>query len=254
MPVVSVVLLSALALAPSVAQGAARTVARCDAARLDRTAGVARSLSDCGRVDMARGAEGAARQALRRLSGALGVRSDARELRLIGVSPTSAGPRVRFQQLVEGVPVRNGQLAVALGNDGSVTRVGNGGVAATRLDTRARTSRAAALLTARRRVPSGFDLVAAPTTTLVAEPRARGGLELAWLVFLPARAPRGGLERRRLGPQRRGAGGVRLDQARRRHGADLRAQPRPADGRHRPERRQRRRPARSHREPARRSR
>ena len=39
-------------------------------------------------------------------------------------------------------------------------------------------------------MPSGFDLVAAPATRLVAEPTARGGLELAWLVVLPARAPR----------------------------------------------------------------
>ena len=52
-------------------------------------------------------------------------------------------------------------------------------------------SRAEALLTARRRVPAGDDTVAAPTTSLVAEPTARGGLELAWLVRLAVRKPRG---------------------------------------------------------------
>jgi Zn-dependent metalloprotease len=33
--------------------------------------------------------------------------------------------------------------------------------------------------------------VATPTATLVAEPTARGGLEPAWLVVVPAREPRG---------------------------------------------------------------
>ena len=51
-------------------------------------------------------------------------------------------------------------------------------------------SRAEALLTARRRVPAGDDTVSPPTTSLVAEPTARG-LELAWLVTLPVRPPRG---------------------------------------------------------------
>ena len=68
---VSIVILSALALLAPAAQAAApRTVASCDAARVDKAAGVARTLSDCGKVDMARGAEGAraagARAALRR--------------------------------------------------------------------------------------------------------------------------------------------------------------------------------------------
>ena len=52
-----------------------RTVGGCDGARVDRGAGVARSLSGCGTADLARGAEGAARQALGRVSGALGVRT-----------------------------------------------------------------------------------------------------------------------------------------------------------------------------------
>ncbi len=190
--VLCIVVLSALALLPSAAQAAApRTVASCDGARVDKAAGVARTLSGCGRVDLARGAEGAARQALGRFAGALGVRRDTRDLRVMRVFPTSAGPRVRFQQFVKGVPVRNGQVAVALAKDGSVSHVANSAVAATALDTNARVSRAEALLTARRRVPSGFDLVSAPTTTLVAEPTARGGLTLAWLVVLPTRAPRG---------------------------------------------------------------
>lgn len=163
--VVILVVLSALALLASSAQAAVpRTVATCGGARFDKAAGVARSLSDCGRVDMARGPEGAARQALGRLAGALGVRRDTGDLTLMRVSKTSAGPRVRFQQYVGGVPVRNGQVAVALGNDGSVTYVGNGAAAATTLDMKPRVDRAAALLTARRRVPSGFDLVAAPAT------------------------------------------------------------------------------------------
>ncbi|MEA2134061.1 MAG: hypothetical protein QOC68_1970 [Solirubrobacteraceae bacterium] len=186
------VILSALALLPAAAQAAApRTVASCDGARVDKAAGVARTLSDCGRVDLARGAEGAARQALGRFAGALGVRRDTRDLRVMRVFPTAAGPRVRFQQFVKGIPVRNGQVAVALAKDGSVSHVANSAVAATALDTKARVSRAEALLTARRRVPSGFDLVSAPTTTLVAEPTAGGGLALAWLVVLPTRAPRG---------------------------------------------------------------
>ena len=184
--------LSALALVPSSAPAAPpRTVATCEGARLDKAAGVARRLSDCGRVEMSRGAEAAARQALGRLANALGVRHDTRDLALMRISPTSAGPRVRFQQSVAGVPVHNGQLTVALGNDGAVLRVASSGSAARRLDPDARVSAGAAVLTARRRVPSGFDLLSPPTTTRVAEPIARGGLELAWLVVLRTRAPRG---------------------------------------------------------------
>lgn len=191
-PLLYTVALSALALLPASAAQAIgpRAVVSCDAARLDKAAGVARSLSDCGRVDMARGAEGASRQALGRLAGTLGVRRDTGDLDLMSVNPTSAGPRVRFQQVVDGVPVRNGQVAVALGEDGSVIQVGSGAVAATKLDTNPVVSRARALLTARRRVPSGFDLVSVPTVDLVAEPTAGGALELAWLAVLPARAPR----------------------------------------------------------------
>ena len=189
--IVSIVILSALALLAPAAQAAApRTVASCDAARVDKAAGVARSLSDCGKVDLGRGAEGAARQAIGRLSGALGVRRNTSDLGLMRNVQTGAGPRLRFQQFVEGVPVRNGQVAVALDKDGSVIQVGNSASPDKTLDTTARVSRAEALLTARRRVPSGDDTVAAPKTSLVAEPTARG-LELAWLVLLPVRAPRG---------------------------------------------------------------
>jgi Fungalysin/Thermolysin Propeptide Motif len=187
-----VVVLSALALLASSAQAAVpRTVVSCDAARFDKAQGVARSLSDCGRVDMRRGAEGAARQAVGRLAGALGVRRDTADLSLMRVFSTSAGPRVRFQQSVKGIPVRNGQVAVALGKDGSVTQVGSSAVADTTLDTTPSLSSADALLTARRRVPSGFDLTRASRTALVAEPSARGALRLAWLVVLSTRAPRG---------------------------------------------------------------
>ncbi|MEA2168261.1 MAG: hypothetical protein QOF76_1561, partial [Solirubrobacteraceae bacterium] len=138
-----------------------------------------------------RGAEGAARQALGRLAGALGVRRDTSDLSLMRVTQSAVGPRVRFQQSVSGVPVRDGQVVVALAKDGTVSYVGNSGRAAGALDTTPRVDRAAALLTARRRVPSGFDLVAAPKTQLVAEPTKGGGLALAWHVVLSTRAPRG---------------------------------------------------------------
>jgi hypothetical protein len=184
--------LIALALIPAAASAApARTVARCDAARADRAAGLARSLSACGRVDLSRGAEGAARQALGRLSGALGVKADTSDLRVMRVSPTGAGPRVRFQQYAGGVPVHDGQVAVALGRDGSVTQIGSSAARTAGFDATASVSRARALLTARRRVPSGFDLVAPASVQLVAEPRTSGALEPAWLVVLPVRAPRG---------------------------------------------------------------
>ena len=112
---VSIVILSALALLAPAAQAAApRTVASCEAARVDKAAGVARTLSDCGKVDLGRGAEGAARQAIGRLSGALGVRRDTSDLGLMRNFQKGAGPRLRFQQFVKGVPVRNGQVAVAL--------------------------------------------------------------------------------------------------------------------------------------------
>ena len=103
---------------------------------------------------------------------------------------TAVGPRLRFQQYVGGVPVRNGQVTVALGENGAVQHVASSGSPSTQLDTKARVSRAQALLTARRRVPSGFDTVVAPTTTLVGEPTASGGLQLAWHVVLATRAPR----------------------------------------------------------------
>ena len=188
---VSIVILSAFALLVPAAQAAApKTVASCEAARVDKAAGVARSLSDCGTVDTRRGAEGAARQALGRLSGALGVRRDTRDLGLMSNTRTPAGPRTRFQQYVKGVPVRDGQVTVAVDKAGSVLHVGSSATPATKLDTTARVSRAEALLTARRRVPAGDDTVLPPRTSLVAEPTARG-LELAWLVLLPVRKPRG---------------------------------------------------------------
>ena len=188
---VSIVILSALALLAPAAQAAApKTVASCQAARVDKAAAVARTLSDCGKVDLGRGAEGAARQAVGRLSGALGVRRDTSDLGLMRADKTAAGPRLRFQQFVKGVPVHNGQVAVALDTDGSVIQVGNSASTDRTLDTTARVSRAQALLTASRRVPSGDDTVAAPKTSLVAEPTAHR-LELAWLVLLPVRAPRG---------------------------------------------------------------
>ena len=87
---VSILVLSALALLPAAGQAAPRTVATCDGARLDKAAGVARSLSDCGSADMRRGAEGAARQAVGRLSGALGVRRDTRDL-----APAAGVPDLR---------------------------------------------------------------------------------------------------------------------------------------------------------------
>ena len=65
---ISIVILSALALLAPAAQAAApRTVASCNAARVDKAAGVARTLSGSGKVDLGRGAEGAARQAVGRL-------------------------------------------------------------------------------------------------------------------------------------------------------------------------------------------
>jgi Fungalysin/Thermolysin Propeptide Motif len=163
--------------------------AACDSQRVQN--GLARSLNGCGEVDLGRGAEGAARQAVGRLSGALGVQRDTSDLGLLRARSTAGGPRVRFQQYVEGVPVRNGQVTVAIGTDGSVLHVASSASDDATLDTRARVGRREALLTARRRVPSGFDTVAPPTTTLVAQPNARGTLRLAWDVFVPARQPRG---------------------------------------------------------------
>ena len=189
---VSIVILSALALLAPAAQAATpRTVASCDAARVDKAAGVARTLSDCGKVDISRGAERASRQALGRLSGALGVRRNTSDLSLLSATPTKGGPRTRFQQYVKGVPVRNGQVAVAIDKSGSVLHVGSSASPDTTLNTKATVSRGEALLTARRRVPAGDDTIAPPTTSLVAEPTARGGLELAWLVRLAVRQPRG---------------------------------------------------------------
>ena len=181
-------LLAAFALLAPASQAA---TAGCDASRVDKAAGVARSLSGCGKADLARGPEGAARQALGRVSGALGVRRDTRDLGLMRKTSTGGGPRLRFQQFVGGVPVRKGQIAVALGKDGKVLHVGSGAVSDTTLDTTPSVSRADALRTARRRVPGGFDTVVPARTQLIAEPSARGTLRLAWHVTLAARKPRG---------------------------------------------------------------
>ena len=243
----STVILSVLALLAPAAQAAPRTVASCDAARIDKAAGVARTLSDCGRVDLRRGAEGAARQALGRLSGALRVRTG--DLSLMRSTTTAAGPRLRFQQYVGGVPVRNGQVTVALGEDGAVQHVASSGSPSTQLDTKARVSRAEALLTARRRVPSGFDTVVAPTTTLVGEPTASGGLQLAWHVVLATRAPRADwnvLVSARSGEVLKADD---ADHARRRQRAHLLPEPGAVDGQHRPARPRRQRPGRAHQRP-----
>ena len=184
--------LGAFALLVPTAQAATpKSLAKCDSARVDKAAGVARSLTNCGRANLGRGSERAARQALGRVSGALGVQKTTSDLGLLRATSTAAGPRVRFQQFVKGVPVRNGQVVVALGKSGKVQRVASGAVADTTLDATPSISRARALLTARRRVPSGFDTVSAPDVKLVAEPSARGQLQLAWQVILTARKPRG---------------------------------------------------------------
>ena len=85
---------------------------------------------------LARGAEGAARQALGRLSGALGVRRDTSDLGLMRDTHDRRRPAPRFQQYVKGVPVRNGQVAVALGKNGSVLHVASARSPDTTLDTR----------------------------------------------------------------------------------------------------------------------
>jgi hypothetical protein len=188
---ISTLVLGTFALLVPTAQAAApKTVASCDAARVDKAAGVARSLSDCGTANLSRGAEGAARQALGRLSGALGVKRTTSDLALMRARDVDGGKRVRFQQYVGGVPVRNGQVAIALGDDGSVLQVASGASTDRTLDTTPRVGRADALLTARRRVPSGFDTVVPARTTLVADPAKNGALTLAWEVVLATRSPR----------------------------------------------------------------
>ena len=117
----------------------ARTVATCDGARV--AAGVTRSVSDCTRVDLSRGTETAARQAIDRVAGALRVGWD--ELRLARSLPSAAGPRLRFQQYADGVPVLGGEVAVALGRDGAVQQIVNGASRDASVDTRARVGRAA---------------------------------------------------------------------------------------------------------------
>ena len=190
---VSIVILSALALLAPAAQAAApRTVASCDAARVDKAAGVARTLSDCGKVDLGRGAEGAARQALGRLSGALGVRRDTSDLGLMSATPTTAPARACASSSTS----RASRSATARSRSRS-TRTAPCSTSATApspdqtLDTNARVSRAEALLTARRRVPVGRR----HGRRAEDEPRRRADrarrLELAWLVLLPVRAPRG---------------------------------------------------------------
>jgi hypothetical protein len=176
-----------LALAPAADAATARTVARCDGARV--AGGVARTVSGCGRVDLSGGPTAAAGTAIDRVAGALKV--DAGELRPLQVVRTPGGARVRFQQYADGVPVHDGQVTVALADDGAVEHIANGAAPADEVDTGARIGRDEALLRARRRVPSGFDLVAPPTVRQIAEPRPGGKLELAWLVVLPVRAPRG---------------------------------------------------------------
>jgi hypothetical protein len=188
---VSLVILGALGLlVPTATAATPRTVASCDGARIDKAAGLARSLSDCGSVDLGQGREEAARQAVGRVASSLGVKRSTSDLSLVRSSTSRAGARVRFQQYVSGVPVRNGQVAVALGTHGSVLHVASGASDDRTLDATPSVSRADALLTARRRVPSGFDTVVPPSTTLVADPGKGGVLTLAWEVVLATRAPR----------------------------------------------------------------
>ena len=99
---------------------------------------------------------------------------------------------------------------------------------------RRRVSRAEALLTARRRVPvgrrHGRPAHHEPRRRADRARRPRAGLARArW----PCAQPRGDWNVVVSRPQRRGAGGLRLDHARRRHRAHLLAQPHPDDGQHR---------------------
>ena len=179
---VSIVILSALALLRS--RGAGRRTADGGVVRrgaLDKAAGVARSLSDCGQVDLARGAEGAARQALGRLSGALGVRRDTRDLGLMRdrrrpparACASSSSSRASRSATARS-PSRSTRTARCI-------HVGNGGVAATRLDTtRAREPRRGAADRAPPRALRRSTWSPRRRTSLVAEPtRARARARLA---------------------------------------------------------------------------
>jgi hypothetical protein len=167
----------------------ARTVARCDEARLERSLGVAQVLARCGRIPAGGTAESSARHALRPLAPALGLRRDGRDLALLRAEFHPFGRVVRFRQVVGGVPVRFAQVVVVVGPDGSVEWVASGARPdAAPASTEPVVTARQALAIARARVPRGAQATR-PRAELVIAPRPRGDAVLAWDVVIATRAP-----------------------------------------------------------------
>jgi hypothetical protein len=184
--VVGAVIVVLLLLSPA---AGARTVARCDEARLERSLGVARVLARCGRVPTGGTAESSARGALRPLAPALGLRRDGRDLALLDAELHPFGRVVRFRQVVDGVPVRFAQVVVVLGPQGSVEWVASGARPdAAPASTEPVVTAQQAVSIARARVRGGAR-AARPRAELVIAPRRRGEAALAWDVVIATLAP-----------------------------------------------------------------
>ena len=113
-----------VSLAPAQLAGAARGPADCAAARFN-AAGAARWLAGCGKSDLRAGPEALARAAVLAHAGALGMRADGRDLRLLRVDATPAATHVRFDQVYQGVPVFGGQVLVQYGAAGDIQLINN---------------------------------------------------------------------------------------------------------------------------------
>src|SRR4051812_17495881 len=120
---------------------------------------------------------------------ALGLRGDDAELQWLTTRRDEAGTSVRFAQLLDGVPVREGQVVVRLTLDGDIDWVASGAVPGLRLHSATPAiAREDAVRIARQRV-AGADLRVEPEATLVAAPRAGGRGVLAWDVTIATAAP-----------------------------------------------------------------
>jgi len=164
------------------------------AVQFDRASGLLRKLSSPGLATPAKTPRSAAESFLKMHHGLLGLAADLSDLSLLSSQSSLGGFHVRYQQVVDGVPVWDAQLAVHLSRDlriqsvqSGVMPVARGPITRPSLD--ANTS--VAIAQAAIGISGGLRAPAQATLVIYAdEPPAR----LCWRVLVPASQPLGDWE------------------------------------------------------------
>lgn len=190
-------LLGSLALSPAGAptasaqtagQGQGQGQAQCARVRVHPGRGVPSWLERCGRVAPAGNPEENAREVLRPLAPAFGLRPDGGDLVFAGVKQVPAATNVRFEQVHKGVQVYLGAVQVKYDQAGTVQLVNNHAVPDLNVDVRPGITAEQATRAALNAVGGSSQLRAPTTTTLVIYAEGTSPT-LAWHVVVRTAAP-----------------------------------------------------------------